>query len=216
MSAVTAISWWCHTRCRRVPHEADADNRGLVLETDGGRIRLEPLLPGAIRVTVTGRDAFLDKESPILAGMPETPASWRHELSPETVHFYTGDLQLVIRRDTCAFTWLDADGRLLTREPARGGKVIESFDVVRTVFREDGAVTARQSVDGMRYDASQAETVVDRTAYHAKLHFEWQPEEALYGGGHLQPPRALAPPVPAEHEGQRADAGVDARVRRAV
>jgi len=160
-----------------------ATEKGLGLETDAGRIRLEPLLPGAIRVTVTGRGTFLEKESPVLAGMPKAPAPWRHEVSPETVHLYTEGLQLVIRRDTCAFTWLDAAGRLLTREPVRGGKVLEPFDVVRTVFRKDAAVTARQSVDGLRYDAGQAETVVDRTAYHAKLHFEWQPDEALYGLG---------------------------------
>ena len=131
----------------------------------------------------------------------------------------TAQFTIDIDRQTAAFTYRDKQGRLLTREPARGGKTLEPVDVVVSRIRRR-AVTVEpgDTVDGVRIRAGNVRQVVDRQAYHTKLAFEWADGEALYGlGSHeegmLEPPRAAPIPLPAEHEGSRAGAGLHARLR---
>jgi alpha-D-xyloside xylohydrolase len=88
-----------------------------------------------------------------------------------------------IDRRTSAFTYLDGAGRLLTREPARGGKTLEPIDVPVSVFDETTTIDSRANADGVRFDALDVRRVVDRRAFHTKLEFEWADGEALYGLG---------------------------------
>ena len=60
---------------------------------------------------------------------------------------------------------------------------LERVDVVVSVFDETTTTESRENVDGVRVDARNVRTRVDRQAYHTKLEFEWAAGEALYGLG---------------------------------
>jgi alpha-D-xyloside xylohydrolase len=95
----------------------------------------------------------------------------------------TEKLRISISRKTCSFSYYDNNGRLLTKEPDRGGKSLTKINVEKSVFDQNQEIKVGQSVDGLRVKAEGYTKVVDRTAYHTKLEFEWCEGEALYGLG---------------------------------
>jgi hypothetical protein len=69
-----------------------------------------------------------------------------HETA-EALIFSIPKLSIRIDKQTAAFTYVDSSGRLLTKEPARGGKTLVPVDVVKTVFDESASAQAQQSKD---------------------------------------------------------------------
>src|SRR5690606_17165080 len=86
-------------------------------------------------------------------------------------------------KKSCSFSYYDAEGRLLVKEPDKGGKELTKINVYKSVFNKEQEITVGQSVDGLRTAASADAKVLDRTAYHTRLSFEWAKDEALYGLG---------------------------------
>ncbi len=155
---------------------------GLYLHTGRGMLALTPYTARAVRVRYTLRDAFSTRESLMVTAQPAAIPFTVTE-TPEKLVFATDALAIEIDRQTAAFTYRDQTGRLLTREPARGGKTLTPIDVVVSQF--DTSVDAERgaSVDGVRSHARAVREVVDRQAYQTKLEFEWADGEALYGLG---------------------------------
>ena len=87
---------------------------------------------------------------------------------------------MTVNLNTGAFSYYDATGALLIREPQRGGKHLVETDVYRSVFSD--TLQEQQTTDGVKAVADVLKTVKDRTAYHAKVEFEFG-NEALYGFG---------------------------------
>ena len=58
-----------------------------------------------------------------------------------------------IDRQTAAFTYRDSQGRLLTREPARGGKTLEPIEVAVSLFDDATMTEDEKAVDGVRIRA---------------------------------------------------------------
>jgi alpha-D-xyloside xylohydrolase len=156
---------------------------GLYIRTDQGWLALTPYTPRAIRIRYTLKSEFSVRTSLMIVAQSEVDVRFAVEETPDCLRFATSELEIDINRQTAAFTYRDSQGRVLTQEPARGGKTLEPIDVAVSVF--DGAVLTEddENVDGVRIRARNVRKVVDRQAYHTKLAFVWLDGEALYGLG---------------------------------
>jgi alpha-D-xyloside xylohydrolase len=156
--------------------------RGLILETTKGRIQIETYSPSILHIVYTHEEEFSTKES--LAVVPEAyqGAEWSLTESEGTIELTTTRLQLSILKATGAFRYRDRNGRLLAKEPDRGGKSLVATEAVRYVYDDTSSVTSSMSADGVRVQAEAKDAIV-RKAYHTKLEFEWAEGEALYGLG---------------------------------
>ena len=97
----------------------------LLILTDAGQIKLEPVTTQIVRVIYTPIETF--RTTPSLMMLPRgttSAAAWSAVEDDQTLRLKTPHLQVVIHKATCAFTWLDAAGSLLVREPERGGKTV--------------------------------------------------------------------------------------------
>ncbi|OWR32802.1 glycoside hydrolase [Saccharibacillus sp. O23] len=142
--------------------------------------------PGIVRIRYTLEADFAAKPSLIVVDRPaqEAEARWTTREDGERLSIRTDALEIRIDKKTCAFGYFDTDGRLLMREPVRGGKTLERIEVYRTVFGSDQAAQEQDyGADGLRVRAEEEEVVFDRQAYRTKLEFDWQDGEALYGLG---------------------------------
>lgn len=156
---------------------------GLTIHTDQGWLALTPYTPQLIRVRYSLNPEFSARPSLMVSAGPNPDVPFAVQERPGRLLFSTSAVTIAIDRDTTAFTYLDNQGGLLTKEPARGGKTLEPVDVRVSVFDEATTFESREDADGVRVDARNVRQVVDRQAYHTKLEFEWADGEALYGLG---------------------------------
>ena len=94
------------------------EENALLLLTDAGQIKIEPISPQIVRVVYTRREAF--RTTPSLMMLPRSPdpsTEWTVEEDDQTLRLVTSQLQVVIQKATGAMTWLDTAGNLLVREP---------------------------------------------------------------------------------------------------
>lgn len=156
---------------------------GLYLHCTQGMMALTPYTPRAIRVRYTLGSEFSAQPSLMVVATPALGVHFTVEERPSHLIFATAEVTIVIDRQTAAFTYYDRQGVLLTREPARGGKTLAPIDVVVSDFSASTVAEAGLSADGVRIEARNIRTRIDRQAYHTKLEFEWAESEALYGLG---------------------------------
>jgi alpha-D-xyloside xylohydrolase len=155
----------------------------LLLRSEDEQLRIEPYLPSAVRVTYTERENFSSTPSRIvLPGCKASLALLAEETDREVI-VTSGLITIRVDRQTSALSYWDAQGNLLAREPARGGRALEEFDVIKTVYDASAEVETVGGIDGIKATVQGGRQVVDRKAYHAKLEFEWDSDEALYGLG---------------------------------
>ncbi|MGB8648501.1 MAG: glycoside hydrolase family 31 protein [Anaerolineae bacterium] len=156
---------------------------GLLIESDRGRLMLTVYSSHAIRVRYTLHSEFGNQPSLMVIARSDEQVHFDVGETTSSLLFSTADLMIEINRQTLAFSYRDAAGCLLTREPERGGKTLESVDVAVSVFDEATITEDNENVDGVRMRAGNVRRVVARQAYHTKLEFEWADGEALYGLG---------------------------------
>ncbi|MGG1552758.1 TIM-barrel domain-containing protein [Paenibacillus ferrarius] len=164
-----------------IQHKVEAN--ALLLETSTGRIKLEPYSSKNIRIRYTLADEFSAQASLMIVGVPDPQVSFTVEEKESHLLFSTADLTIRIAKKTGAFTYLDASGAVLTKEPDHSGKTLVPVDVMKSVFDESASIEAGQGADGLRVRADNVKKVRDRKAFHTKLAFEWMEGEALYGLG---------------------------------
>jgi alpha-D-xyloside xylohydrolase len=156
---------------------------GLLIESERGQLALTVYSSRAIRVRYTERSEFGNQPSLMIVTQPDGHVRFDVRETADSLLFSTADMTIEINRQTLAFTYRDAGGYLLTREPARGGKTLEEVDVAISIFDEATISEDSENVDGLHMRAGNVRKVVDRQAYHTKLEFEWADGEALYGLG---------------------------------
>jgi alpha-D-xyloside xylohydrolase len=99
----------------------------LLLQTDAGKIQLEPVNPKIMRVIYTPGEAFSATPSLMMLPRGTVPVPpWSVDEDNQTLRLKTTYLQVVIQKATGAFTWLNEAGHLLVREPEHGGKTVET------------------------------------------------------------------------------------------
>ncbi len=155
----------------------------VIVETPRGFLSLTPYADGIIRVRYAPTREFSTKASLMVVASPDASVNIEIRETAEALVFSMPKLSIQINRQTGAFTYLDGSGQLLTKEPDRGGKTLVPVDVVKSVFDETTEAQIRKDADGVHAAAAPVRQIIDRQAFHTKLEFEWQPDEALYGLG---------------------------------
>ena len=170
------------SRARIVSHLVT--HQGLTVHLDHGLISVVPVTNRTFRIRYTLADAFSQQHSlTVLSERLQSPVSFDVDEREDALVIGTDALSIEMDRETAAFAYRDATGRLLTREPSRGGKVLEPTDVVVSAFDDASTLVSDQRIDGLRMDTTGVRQVVDRQAYHTRVEFEWAEGEALYGLG---------------------------------
>ncbi len=160
-----------------------AQANGLRLETSRGLIDLTVYSPDIVRIRYTLESVFSPNKSLMVVSEAQNPVEIFIQETTEALFFSTSKLSIQIDRHTLAFTYRDAYGQILTREPTGGGKTLMPMDVIKSIPREENNIQIELGADGLRANADTFKDVVDRKAYHTKLEFEWDDGEALYGLG---------------------------------
>ncbi|ETT52947.1 glycoside hydrolase [Paenibacillus sp. FSL R7-269] len=158
---------------------------GVRLATSEGMMHIGWCTPGIARIRYTLNAELSGKESLMVLSRPEAGnVEYKITELPGHLEISTAQLTIEVDKETCAFSYRAADGTLLTREPARGGKTLERTEVYHTVFDASAdTVETGQGADGLRARAEGVNRRLDREAFHTKLEFVWQEGEALYGLG---------------------------------
>ncbi len=154
-----------------------------LIETTAGYLRLTPYSDSVVRITYAPTQDFSTQVSLMVLASPDASVAVDVRETADAVIYSMPNLSIQINRQTCAFTYLDRAGQLLTKEPDRGGKTLIPVDVIKPVFDDSAEAQVRKDVDGVRAYTASAQKVVDRQAFHTKLEFEWAAGEALYGLG---------------------------------
>ncbi len=165
-------------------HSPQASTHAAVVEIEvaGGFLRLIPYSDTVIRVRFAATVEFSAKPSLMIVSDPR-PVDAEISETADTIMLSTGKMSVRVNKQTGALTYLDGSGQLLTKEPDRGGKSLMPVDVVKSLFDDSAEAQVVDAVDGVRAFTASVKQVVDRQAFHTKLEFEWQPDEALYGLG---------------------------------
>lgn len=155
----------------------------LIIFCSTGLMHITPYKNGILRIRYTKEEVFRPKESLMIEPNIKPNVPFSVEETDDLLIFATSELQVSINKLTAAFTYTNASGDILTREPERGGKSLEPIEIYRTVFDSETEVKHSQSVDGARAKATSERKIFDRVAYQTKLEFEWMNDEAIYGLG---------------------------------
>lgn len=154
----------------------------LILETENGILKLQPVKLNIIRIVYTMKDAFSQ-----IRGLGIEPQiifeDWEYHESPEAVILETRKLKVVVNRENSAISYFTPEGRLLTTEPASGGKELIAFDSYKTILDETAIVEKIVTPDGIKEVVREAKKNFDRSLFHTRLSFKWGDGEALYGLG---------------------------------
>lgn len=154
----------------------------LVLNTENGLLKIQPVDTNIIRVVYTLADKFS-----AVRGLGIEPQkvfeSWEFREDEQTILLDTSKLQLLIRKSDSRITYFDGKGRRLTGEPEKNGKELIAFDSFKTILDDTAVVEKIETPDGVKEVVLDSKKKYDRQLYHTRLHFEWESDEALYGMG---------------------------------
>lgn len=143
-------------------HADDRPDNGIVIEleqrraTDPRLLKIEVLADDIIHVVAAPGDAFSTRPSLVVERTDWAPVDWLRVDDGRTTTITTPKLRVTVDRETGALTFYDANGDVLLREQAGGGKTI-----------------------------TPAEVLGEQT-YHVRQVFDAAPGEAFYGLGQHQ------------------------------
>jgi len=104
----------------------------LLLLTDAGRIKLEPVTPQIVRVVYTPHETFCTTPSLMMLPRGDAPVpTWCLDEDEQTLQMKTAYLQVVIQKATCAFTWMDDAGQLLSVNQSAAAKQLKPMETTR-------------------------------------------------------------------------------------
>lgn len=154
----------------------------LVLNTENGLLKIEPVNANILRVVYT-----LESEFSHVGGLGIEPQKvfegWEVKEEEQTVILDTGELRLNIRKSDSRMTYFDGKGRRLTGEPEKRGKELEPFESFKTILDDTAVIEKIKTPDGIKEVVVDSKKIYDRQLYHTRLHFQWDKDEALYGMG---------------------------------
>jgi alpha-D-xyloside xylohydrolase len=158
------------------------DRGALFVSPQGQRLRVIFVSPSIARISYTeGRDFSEGPSRIVIAQDAFQNVALRED--DECYLFTTPVLAVELNKRTGALNYSDSAGKLLFREPERGGKCLTPKPVYRNVFNRNTEAAFDLNIDGARAVATPAQTVLDREAFEARLEFVFSEGEALFGLG---------------------------------
>ena len=145
------------------------------------RLRVAALACGAVRITRTMRGTFLASDSP--AVVSAAPGRCSVTETPDAYLADCGSITVQVAKETGSIAFLDKAGNRILREREKYPCVLEEKPVMVNRFSRDAQIRYSESVDGVRASADDYESFEARRAYTAKISFDFDPDEALYGLG---------------------------------
>lgn len=164
---------------RFVLHEYDG--RRAVLHSPRGNLLIEVCSDAAFHVVYTGRETFSSAPSKVVI-RKDAFSSFTFKEEENHYILFSARLTLHIDKRTGAFRWYDEKGRLLVKEPDKGGKFLVEKEVYLPQYDADTVIREIESADGVKSSVTAGKPVFDRNAYSVKLQFEFG-NEAIYGLG---------------------------------
>ena len=141
-----------------------------------------PVHANTIRIICSKKEEISSQKS-LMVTQQEPFTNWHTEEDGQNFYVLTDIVEVAINKATFAITYSNSNGDLILKEtPQKAGR-LEEIDLVKSKFDKDQDLQMEVTVDGLRMKNNSVETYVDRTSYHAKIAFDWQDDEALYGLG---------------------------------
>lgn len=153
----------------------------LELYLESGMQRLTPVGERSVRVQYTQKSACSDMEK--LGVLPQEPLkAWEYREDCGEIELILPKLRLVIDKQTNQFRYYDEAGKLLLKDRRENSKELEEFTVYQ-ISGEDVKKEYIDTPDGRKEVIREAARIPAGSAFHTRLHLEWDEREALYGLG---------------------------------
>lgn len=148
-----------------------------------GWIRIEFFNTQTARIRVNKSGTFEPTQSDILIRPDYQAIDFEQkELSPNALLVATNSLRIEIDTTSGALSFRDTKGQTLLKTNSSTPYSFEPTQVYRYLMDEESLIL-KETVDGERAEVKVKETVFDRDAWKARIHFDWTEQEALYGLG---------------------------------
>src|ERR1035438_1312972 len=112
-------------------YQLESNRESLVLTSETSRLRIGFITESVVRVTMTGKQPFQDRVS-----LSVVANSWyrNYRMDEDATEFRlaTASVAVSVNKKTGAIAYFDGEGRLLMREPERGGKWLTPIEVYRS------------------------------------------------------------------------------------
>ncbi|WP_124066169.1 glycoside hydrolase family 31 protein [Clostridium sp. E02] len=155
---------------------------GLILYSEDGTMKLEPMSPDIIRIVYTKKDTFVTKKNPGIVPM-KSFNQWNVEELEQEIRLVTSRLFLRINRASASIGYYKAGGRLLLQEREFESKDLVEFDSYKGTKDGNSKLNQIETPDGIKEVVTDVTKVFDQKLYKTRLHLNWQDGEALYGLG---------------------------------
>lgn len=158
------------------------ENNCLYMVSEAYLYRFEPKREDIVRVTVTGRDTFLDTVSPGVI-CRDVIGDWDFSEDSQRIVFCMKDMHISVDKTTASFTYLNGEGQVLLKERANDSKSLEEFTSYKLLEGEEIEKEIIQTADGKKEVIKAANRVEDEKLYHTRMWFDFAKGEHLYGLG---------------------------------
>ena len=146
-----------------------------------GEVIIHAVTDSIIRVIYT-KTGELPKPSLICNYDTSKSALMQTEETDKLITLSTKAVKIVFDKITQSIKYYSLEGKLYRQDTADAFE-LEEKDIYCTVYGEDHTIQMQNTVDGMRMKAQEGKTVFDRKGCGAKLNFNFQEKEAIYGLG---------------------------------
>ena len=150
----------------------------------GMNYRLIPVTEEIIRCVISKREISGENNSLIIEKKEYPAVDFQAEESGERVILRTAKVMVEISRHTGAVCWKHPDGSVWLDQSHAD---LTEIDVVRyTTGGEKPVINRVKTVDGERNFIQNLRPEKDRTAYRARLFFDWKEDEGIHGLGQAE------------------------------
>ena len=159
-------------------------DRYIEIKTKKFNCRLIPVTEEIIRCIVSKDEICPDMESLMVEKKEYVPVDFQVEETPEKMVLKTAKVWAEVETSSGIITWKHPEGTVWLREK---GKDLTQTDVMHyTTEGEKPIINRVKTVDGERNFILNLKEERDRTAYRARLFFQWKEDEDIHGLGQAE------------------------------
>lgn len=157
-------------------------SQALIINTNHGKIKLEPKSSEVIRIVYTLKENFSLSDKPGVIAK-DSFHDWKYEETDNELILITSKLCLKMNKTTASIRYFDSMGKLLLQEREYESRVLEEYDSYQSIFTTDTKIEVVDTPDGKKEVIKDAPKIFDKKLYRSRLFLKWQDGEALYGLG---------------------------------